>query len=99
MINAILTGIFNIVLFLVNLILAPIDALLSAAVPDTANALQSVANMFQLATSYLGFVVDMTGLSAQAIALIVMYFTFKLTYPLVVYTIKLAVKWYNSMKI
>lgn len=98
MINAILTGIINIILFLVNLILLPIDALISTLLPDLSNALTSVAVMFDYALSYIGFAIDMTGLSDLAIGLIVSYWVFKLSAPLVVSTIKTALNWYRTLK-
>lgn len=98
MINAILTGIINIILFLVNLILLPIDALISTLLPDLSNALTSVAVMFDYALSYIGFAIDMTGLSDLAIGLIVSYWVFKLSAPLVVSTVKTALNWYRTLK-
>ena len=98
MINAILTGIINIILFLVNLLLLPIDALISTLLPDLSNALTSVAVMFDYALSYIGFAIDMTGLSDLAIGLIVSYWVFKLSAPLLVSTIKTALNWYRTLK-
>ena len=98
MINAILTGIINIILFLVNLILLPIDALISTLLPDLSNALTSVSVMFDYALSYIGFAIDMTGLSDLAIGLIVSYWVFKLSAPLVVSTVKTALNWYRTLK-
>lgn len=98
MINAILTGIINIILFLVNLILLPIDALISTLLPDLSNALTSVAVMFDYALTYIGFAIDMTGLSDLAIGLIVSYWVFKLSAPLVVSTVKTALNWYRTLK-
>lgn len=98
MINAILTGIINIILFLVNLILLPIDALISTLLPDLSNALTSVAVMFDYALRYIGFAIDMTGLSDLAIGLIVSYWVFKLSAPLLVSTIKTALNWYRTLK-
>lgn len=98
MINALLIGIINIILFLVNLILVPIDGLISTFLPDLSTALTSVAIMFDYALSYIGFAIDMTGISDFAISLIVAYWTFKLTAPLAVYLIKTALNWYRTLK-
>ena len=98
MINALLTGIINIVLFLVNLILIPFDTLISTFLPDLSNALTSVAVMFDYALSYIGFAIDMIGLSDFAISLIVSYWIFKLSAPIVFSTIKMALNWYRTLK-
>lgn len=99
MINALLKGIMSLIIGLVSVILAPIDAIISAALPDLANALTAVGSMFTLASNYVGFVVSLTGLSNETLSLIVLYYTFKLTVPVTVSTVKLAVKWYDKLKV
>lgn len=99
MINALLKGIMSLIIGLVSVILAPIDAIISAALPDLANALTAVGSMFTLASNYVGFAVSLTGLSNETLSLIVLYYTFKLTVPVTVSTVKLAVKWYDKLKV
>lgn len=99
MINAIITGLMNIIMSLVDVLLSPIDLLISQFLPDLANAISAVGAMFNLVGQYIGFAVSLTGLSSATLSLIVAYFTFKLTVPVLVYTIKLAIKWYNALKL
>ena len=98
MINAILTGIIKLIVSLVEIIMYPIDALITSALPDLANALTAIGDFFGLISNVVGWVVSLTGLSNETISLIVMYFTFKLTAPLLFYMIKLAVSWYDKLK-
>lgn len=98
MINAILTGIINLIVGLVSLILAPIDNLILSALPDLSNALTAVGNFLNLISTSIGWAVSVTGLSKETLSLIVMYFTFKLTAPMLFYMIKLAISWYNKLK-
>lgn len=98
MINKILMGIIKLIVSLVSLILYPIDALIQSALPDLSNALTAVGNFFNLISDVIGWVVSVTGLSNETLALIVMYFTFKLTAPMLFYMIKLALSWYNKLK-
>lgn len=98
MINAILTGIIKLIVSLVELILYPIDALITSSLPDLANALTAIGDFFGLISNVVGWVVSLTGLSNETISLIVMYFTFKLTAPLLFYMIKLAISWYDKLK-
>lgn len=98
MINAILTGIIKLIVSLVELILYPIDALITSSLPDLANALTAIGDFFGLISNVIGWVVSLTGLSNETISLIVMYFTFKLTAPLLFYMIKLAISWYDKLK-
>lgn len=98
MINAILTGIFKLIIGLVSIILAPIDLLITNALPSLDNALTGVANFFIYIGSSIGWVISLTGLSSETLSLIVLYFTFKLTAPMLFYMIKLALSWYNKLK-
>ncbi|MDD7151615.1 MAG: hypothetical protein PUJ60_06425 [bacterium] len=98
MINAILTGIFKLIIGLVSLILSPIDALITNALPSLDNALTAVASFFNYIGSSIGWVISLTGLSSETLSLIVLYFTFKLTAPMLFYMIKLALSWYNKLK-
>ena len=98
MINKILMGIFKLIISLVSLILTPIDALITSALPSLDNALTAVASFFTYIGSSIGWVISLTGLSSETLSLIVLYFTFKLTAPMLFYMIKLALSWYNKLK-
>lgn len=98
MINAILKGIFKLVIGLVNILLTPIDAIISAALPGLSTALTGIASFLSLITSSIGWVLSVFGLSSECLSLIVVYFTFKLSVPIVVYSIKLAIRWYDKLK-
>ena len=98
MINVILKGIISLIIGLVSLILTPIDNLILTALPNLSNALTAVGNFFNLISNGIGWAVSLTGLSNEALSLIVMYFTFKLTAPMLFYMIKLALSWYNKLK-
>ena len=98
MINAILTGIFKLIISLVSLILSPIDALITNALPSLDSALTAVAGFFTYIGSSIGWVISLSGLSSETLSLIVLYFTFKLTAPMLFYMIKLALSWYNKLK-
>ena len=98
MINALLKGIISLIIGLTSTILKPIDLLIASVLPDLSNALTAVANLFNLASQYVGFAISVTGLSNETLSLIVLYFTFKLTAPLMVSTIKSAIKWYDKLK-
>lgn len=98
MINALLTGIMNLIIKLVGLLLAPIDLIISQFLPDLSSGISAIGAFFNLAKQYLGFAVSITGLSSTALSLIALYFVFKLTVPMLVYTVKLAIKWYDKLK-
>lgn len=98
MINALLMGVMKLIISLVSIVLAPIDAIILQFLPDLSNALSAIGNMFALVSNYIGFAISLTGLSNDTLSLIVMYFTFKLTVPILVSTVKMAIKWYDKLK-
>lgn len=98
MIGKILSGIIGLIISLVNLILTPIDNLITSALPDLSNALTSVGNFLTLCLQSIGWVISLSGLSSSVISIIVVYFVFKLTAPLLFYLIKLAISWYDKLK-
>lgn len=98
MINKILMGIIKLIVGLVSLLLAPIDNLIQSVLPELSNALTAVGNFLNIISSSIGWAISLTGLSSETISLIVVYFTFTLTAPMLFYLIKLALSWYNRLK-
>ena len=66
--------------------------------PDLSNALNSVAGFFQVVSNGIGWVISASGIPSTAIAIIVATMVFRLTVPLGVATVKLAIKWYDKLK-
>jgi hypothetical protein len=99
MINTIIKGIFSLILNLVSLILYPINALVLQYIPGLESAFATIENFFTVAFSYIGWVVDASLIAAETISLIIATYTFRLTLPLLVNSVKLAIKWYNSLKL
>lgn len=98
MIGKILSGIFKFFTIVISALLSPIDNLITSALPDLSNALNAVSAFFQLALRSIGWVISLSGLSSNVIGLIVAYFAFKLTAPMLFYFIKLVLAWYNRLK-
>lgn len=99
MIKALLNGVFKIIISIVNFLLAPIDAAINLALPDLASALKTIGDFFTLIGSYLSWVLSYFGLYSETISIGVLLITFILTIPVTFNTIKLAVKWYNALKL
>lgn len=98
MIQKLLTGIFKLVINLVTLLLSPIDSLITSALPDVSPALNAFNSLIDYVINFIAYCVDLTGLSSTAINLIIIYFSFTLLSRPVVYIIKLALKWYDTLK-
>lgn len=99
MINSILTGIFNLMIGLIDIVLKPIDLIIQSVLPDLSNAISGIGAFLNLISQSLGWAISLTGLSSECLSLIVLYFTFKLTAPILFSTIKMAIKWYDKLKI
>lgn len=98
MINKILMGIISLIITIVNALLSPIDSLISSALPGLSNAFTLIGNLLGLLTDIIPWVMSWLGLNTTIRTLVVAYFTFILSLPLVVHTIKLAIKWYDKIK-
>lgn len=99
MINAILTGVLNVVISIMNLVLGIFDPIIEQTLPELDSGLVAISQMFEIVNNGVAFVLDISGLSDTAISLIIGYFVFVLTVPLTFSSVKLALKWYNSLKI
>ena len=98
MINAILKGIFKLIISLVNLLLIPIDALINSAFPVISDGIGYINAFFDYLVSITGYVLSWFHLPTPLITLLVGYLTFRLTIPMAVHTVKLALKWYDKLK-
>lgn len=99
MINKILLGIIYLISALVQLILTPIDSAITLALPDLSNSFTGIGNFLTIVFQSIGWCISLIGLSPDVISLIVIYYTFVLTVPLIFYAIKLALAWYNKLKV
>lgn len=99
MIKIILMAIFKLILSLVNLLLTPINSIISNFLPSLDNALTSIADFFDYIGGFIPWVISYTGLSSLTLTIIVDIIIFIFTVPLMVSTIKLALAWYNKLKI
>lgn len=99
MIQELFTGLVSLIISFISLLLIPIDNLILSILPDLSNAFTGIANLFNLISGGIAWAVSLTGLSSASLTLIVVYYTFKLTAPMLFYLIKLAISWYNKLKI
>lgn len=98
MIAALFNALFELVINLVNILLSPIDLLIQAAFPDLSQILSAINAMFSLVLQGLGWVIGLTMLPPVAFQILLLYYTFKLTVPLAISSIKLVIRWYNALK-
>lgn len=100
MIGKILNGLMNFIIGFVQVLLAPIDLAIETFLPSSVtDGLQYINNLFDYIISVVGYAIDASGLSDIAIGLVVAYWSFALVVPFTFSSIKLALKWYNSLKL
>ncbi|MDD4706413.1 MAG: hypothetical protein PHS24_04305 [Bacilli bacterium] len=98
LISVFLKGSIYVILGLIYLILQPIDSLILEYLPDLSNAFTAVGNVLNLIGNSMGWVISVSGLSSATISLIIAYYVFKLTAPVALYMIKLALAWYDKLR-
>jgi len=98
-IKAIINGVFKLIMSLVSLLLAPIDLLIEQFLPDVAEIIDYVSSFFDYIGDFISFVISYTGLSELVLNGIYVIIVFILTVPLMVHTVKLALAWYNKLKL
>ena len=98
MIESILKGIMTLIINLVNLLLTPIDLAIQSALPSLSDGLNMVSSFFQWVTNLIPWATSWLGLNSTVISLVVAYYVFMLSVPIVIATIKLAIRWYNNLK-
>lgn len=92
----------NVLLFLAtafNMILAPIDNFLAQNLPGIASALNSITDFFSQLGSVSQWVVSYFGLTNETLSIIVLGFIAPTTISLLIFPIKLGIKWFRSLKI
>lgn len=102
MTSDIVTFVFNLIIslvfFLIKLLLLPIDLIIQQFIPALSDAFTAVGNFLSLIASGLGWAISAVGVPYSAIALIATYYIFKLGFPIIMWGIKLAIKWYVALK-
>lgn len=99
MIKKILVGIFSLITQFIGLLLTPINNAINQYIPGFNSALNGLANVLHIASQFIGWVLDSLLLNPETISFIVSVWVFKLTFPYIVYLIKLVVQWYNNLKV
>lgn len=99
MIKAIINGVISLVISLVNILLSPINTIINQFLPSLSSALNSVSGFFDMIGDIIPWLVSYTGLDANLISFIIDAAVFVFTVPLLVQTVKVAIKWYDKLKL
>lgn len=99
MIGIIINAVLSLVITLVNLILMPIDLVISKTLPDVSLAISSIGEFFDYVNTVVGYAVDASGLTSISMSFIVSYWVFVIGGTLSVSAVKLGIKWFKSLKL
>lgn len=87
MINAIINGIFGLILLIANALTTPIFLLVSSIIPDFTTIFSSIADFIIQSLQYIPFIIDLLMIPRFAIILffdfLVLYATFQIGYRLI----------------
>lgn len=98
MIGKLLLGVIKLISSLITLLLTPIDNLITSTMPGLADVLNSFGSFFNLIGNGIGWVISAFAIPTEILTLLISYWVFKLTVPLVAYTIKFILYWYDKLK-
>ena len=98
MINALINGVMSLVMALVNILLTPIDLLITQFLPEVDGMLTMFNSFIDYILSYVPWAASWTFLNSEVLSIVVAYYTFVLTVPVLISSIKLAIKWYDKLK-
>lgn len=99
MINAILTGIFNLIISLFNAIVSPFVSVITSLFPSLATFFTHIINFLTIACTYVRSVLSLFCITDNMILTIFNYFGILYTIHITVLAIKFAINIYNKFKI
>ena len=97
MIGSLLNGLVSFLISIIKILLNPIETLITNNIPSLSTGLAAIGSLIDYIIDSMGFVLDVVGLSSTAIALIIAYWSFALTLPVVVWAVKVVVKWWHAL--
>lgn len=90
--------IFFIFISITSVILLPFSLVIEKYMPALDAVLSSVTELFTLASTYVGYIIDAIGIPPVAINMIIAYYTFAILATLFVWMSKLGLKWLDNLK-
>lgn len=94
--QTLINAIFELLIVLANIILYPFSLLIAEFFPEVDGALESIAAMFEYASTYVGWAISLMGIPPLILTLMIGYFVFTITVGLAIWSIKVALKWVDT---
>lgn len=96
-----LLGLFQVLMAIVitvaNIALYPIGFIIHGAMPQIDNMLGVLADYFDLAATYMAWVIDAFAIPVEVVTMISTYFLFKFTVSFSLWTFKLVLQWKRTI--
>lgn len=83
---------------LLRLLFLPLNLLISVALPALVPIFASLDDYFEILFSQIAWGISLVALPATAVALIISYYTIKLTYPIYFWLFKNVLHWVQMLK-
>jgi len=90
--------VLQVIMTIVAILLTPISMIISTYLPDFDNALRSLAQMFDYAITYMGWIISAFAIPSLVITAMIAYYTFVVLSKLTMWSIKLGISWYRAIK-
>lgn len=99
MVNALLNGILNFVMGLVNVLLLPLDTLIQTTIPGFVDVLNYVEDLISMLLGFIPWILSWFNFPMVVITWVASYFIAKFTLTLLIHPIKLALAWWRTLKL
>lgn len=90
--------IFDILIGVVKIILMPIDFIILGLLPDLSNTMTAFGDFLTIVSSAFGWVLSATGIPFATISLVITFYIFKLSTPIIFWFVKIIIKWVNVIR-
>lgn len=97
MIQLFINVIVDVLSFIINLVLTPINSIISSNIPGVLDFYENLESFLLTIKNVMNWVVSFSGLSSQAIDLLVAYFIFITISNISARPIRLFVSWWDSI--
>lgn len=98
MIETFLNFIFQIIIALFNIILAPLDVFISTCLPWLSNSISYINSLFDLIMPYISWLLNLFPINQFCLQFIIFTLVFKVTSTSSVWFIKLGIKWISKIR-
>lgn len=99
MFNILLQGVVKFVSQVASALIQPIATMILNLFPSVSQPLSYVSGFLNYLKQFVPFAFSYLGLTAEVKAILISLATSLITIPIAVHVIKLAIRWYNALKI